>query len=446
MKKSVFMACLCLTIFIACHKEDERFQPHAISAAPSDEDLILDAVDKNSLIMPLSTDLAAIPQDPLNPLTTEKVQLGQLLFHETKLAANPKIIQGLFTYSCGTCHHAEAGFQSGLAQAIAEGGKGFGITGEGRVPAKFSTDSIDVQPIRTPAALNMAFQQNIMWSGNLGAAGVNTGTEALWTKFPVSLNSLGFQGLETQAIAAQTAHHLKADTSFLSGNPTYRNLFDLAFASLPSNQRITTNTIGMAIAAYERTILANEAPFQKWLRGDKTAMTANEKAGARLFFGKAQCSTCHTGPALNSMTFHALAMGDLQNGVNGAINIKPNNSQKGRGDFTQNDSDMFKFKVPQLYNLKDVKFYGHGATFTTINDVVHYINAAVPQNPDVPAANLAAQFKPLGLTETEMSNIVVFIENALRDPNLIRYAPATVPSGNCIPNNDAQSKLDRGCP
>lgn len=444
MKTLIPVLIFCL-FFLACNKQDQSFKPLSMPAVFDEENLLGGTVNKNSLIMPLSTDLANIPQDPNNLLTTEKVQLGQLLFHETKLSANPKLIQGLFTYSCATCHHAEAGFQSGLAQAIGEGGKGFGITGEGRVPVAAFLDSVDVQPIRTPSALNVAYQEVVMWSGNLGATGVNAGTSTLWTKFPVNLNSLGFQGLETQAIAAQTAHHLKADTSFLQGNTTYKNLFDQAFASLPANQRITTTTIGLAIAAFERTLLANESPFQKWLKGDKTAMTTDQKAGARLFFGKAQCSSCHNGPALNSMSFYALGMGDLQNGVNGVINLKTGNVQKGRGDFTQNDSDMFKFKVPQLYNLKDVSFYGHGSTFSSISDVVHYINSAVPQRSDVPTANLATQFKPLNLTEDEISKIVAFVQDALWDPNLVRYEPATVPSGNCIPNNDAQSKKDRGC-
>jgi len=443
MKKLLIISYSCLLVFAACHKQDENFKPLDFASASDDEDAVL--VDKSTLIMPASDDFAKIPQDPKNPLSTEKVQLGQLLFHETRLGGNPKVIQGLFTYSCGTCHHAEAGFQSGLAQAIGEGGKGFGTTGETRVPVKTFLDSVDVQPLRTPSALNMAFQEVVMWGGTLGATGVNAGTQALWTKFPSTLNTLGFQGLETQAIAAITAHRLKVDTAFFTSNATYKNLFDLAFASKPSNERISPTTVGLAIAAYERTLLANESPFQKWLKGDKTAMTADQKTGARLFFGKAQCGTCHNGPALNSMAFYALGMGDLQNGVNGAVNIKAGNSQKGRGDFTLKDSDMFKFKVPQLYNLKDVKFYGHGATFSSISDVVHYINAATPQNTSVPVSNLAAQFKPLGLTEDEMSKIIAFIQDALHDSNLIRYEPATVPSGNCIPNNDTQSRLDRGC-
>jgi cytochrome c peroxidase len=445
MKKVVFIISSSLLILSSCHKQDEMFSPQNIATAMNDVDIILDAVDRSTLILPLSTDFAAIPQDPKNPLTAEKVQLGQLLFHETRLAGKPKVVLGLFTYSCGTCHHAEAGFQSGLAQAIGEGGKGFGITGEGRVPVQTFLDSVDVQAIRTPTTLNMAYQEAVMWGGGLGATGVNAGTEAFWSNPKFNTNFLGFQGLETQAIAAQTAHRLKVDTTFFLGNATYKNLFDLAFASLPSDQRISQTTIGLAIAAYERTLLTNESPFQKWLKGNKKAMTADEKTGAQLFFGKAKCNTCHTGPALNSMAFYALAMPDMQNGVNGAINIKPNNSQKGRGDFTQNDSDMFKFKVPQLYNLKDVKFYGHGSTFTSVLDVVKYINNAVPLNTQVPGTRLPPQFKPLGLTDDEMNKIVAFIENALRDPNLIRYAPATVPSGNCIPNNDAQSKLDRGC-
>ena len=65
-------------------------------------------------------------------------------------------------------------------------------------------------------------------------------------------------------------------------------------------------------ALFERTVRANQAPFQRWLRGDRKAMSIEEKEGALLFFGKAQCDACHSGPALNSMTFHALGMADLE--------------------------------------------------------------------------------------------------------------------------------------
>ena len=92
-------------------------------------------------MLPASDDFAHIPQDPKNPLTTSKVQLGQLLFHETRLGGNPKKITGIYTYSCATCHHAEAGFQSGLAQSLGEGGAGFGTEKEKRAedPAEQKT-------------------------------------------------------------------------------------------------------------------------------------------------------------------------------------------------------------------------------------------------------------------------------------------------------------------
>ena len=175
-------------------------------------------------------------------------------------------------------------------------------------------------------------------------------------------------------------------------------------------------------------------------------MSSDEKLGGRLFFTKAGCVNCHSGPALNSMNFYSLGMSDLVNGVGGAINISGGGSSpKGRGGFTGIDSDMYKFKVPQLYNLKDVNFFGHGCSFTSVADVVTYLNNAIPQNANVPATRLATQFVPLALTEIEMAQLTKFIEVSLYDPNLTRYVPASVPSGNCIPNNDPQSRTDRGC-
>jgi cytochrome c peroxidase len=403
-------------------------------------------IDYNTFLLPQSDHYDSIPQDPRNPLTVEKVELGKLLFHETRLAGSPKFSEGLYTYSCASCHHAEAGFQSGLAQAISEGGSGFGVTGEARIPSiTYPKSLIDVQPIRTPSVLNTAYQQVMLWNGALGATGVNANTQASWTD-GFSVNNLGFQGLETLGFAAFPKHRLLVDTTFLCSNSTYKTMFDAAFADTPVQRRVTITTVSLAIAAYERVLLANQSPFQRWIRGDITALNADENAGRKLFFGKAKCGKCHTGPALNSTAFYALAMNDLQEGVNGVINI-PNDplENKGRGGFTNRQNQMYKFKVPQLYNLKDVHFFGHGASFTSVEEVVRYFNNAIPQNPNVPVANLPKLFVPLGLTDTEIAQIVKFVEDGLYDPNLSRYVPASVPSGNCIPNNDAQSKIDRGC-
>ena len=163
-----------------------------------------------------------------------------------------------------------------------------------------------------------------------------------------------------------------------------------------------------------------------------------------MFFGKAECGNCHTGPALNSMNYYALGMHDLVN--QGEIDTKPNDkAHLGRGGFTRLPQDMFKFKVPQLYNLKDSEFYGHGASFRSVKEVVEYKNASVPQNPKIMQGLLSPAFKPLNLNEEEINQLTDFIENALYDNDLERYVPETLPTGNCFPNNDFQSKIDLGC-
>ncbi len=394
--------------------------------------------------MPASNDFASIPQDPNNPITSEKVELGKLLYHETGLLSEAKHSEAIGLSSCAGCHHAQAGFQAGLAQGIGDGGKGFGTKGEGRVPNfdLYSESELDVQPIRSPTAMNGAWQQVMLWNGQFGAVGPNVGTEAQWTDgTPKAVNELGFEGLETQAIAGLSVHRLEIDKSAMVDNTTYQDLFAQAF---PGDE-ITIQNTGLAIAAYERTLLANESPFQKWLRGDKQAMGEQELRGAVVFFGtKANCVACHTGPALNSMSFHAIGVHDLAGG--GVYGDAPDDATKfGRGGFTGNSADNYKFKTPQLYNLDDSRFYGHGASFQSIRAVVEYKNAAVAENTDVPTSQLAAEFSPLGLTDQEVDDLTAFLTTALYDANLARYLPSELPSGQCFPFNDEQARIDLGC-
>ena len=442
------VAILATTLLTAtsCQKDD--------SSASKDAQLekLLKTASNNEgrsfFILPDGHDFSKIPQDPNNPITSEKVELGRMLFHETCIGRAPQKVESIETYSCASCHHVDAGFQAGVAQGIGEGGIGFGIRGEKRHKSPTYSDlTVDVQPLRTPAALNVAFQELMLWNGQFGAVGKNKGTENLWTlNTPKEKNKLGFHGVETQAIAGMGVHRLKIDVVRMANMPQYSLYFNLAYANLPADKRMTEVNAGLAIAAYERTLLANQAPFQKWLRGDVNAMNDNEKDGAILFFGKGGCVSCHTGPALNQMEFYALGMNDLTTGHYGAVNSgedKPDH--KGRGSFTGRAEDLFKFKVPQLYNLKDSPFYGHGSQFTSIKDVIDYKNTAISTNSKVPKAQLATEFRPLSLTADEVDKIRQFIETGLYDPNLRRYVPRTLPSGNCFPNNDASSRVDKGC-
>lgn len=437
---------VCLLLLSACAKENDNSNHELDSEL---EALLTSSSNGEGLSFfqfPSSDDFASIPQDPKNPITAEKVSLGKLLFHETGIAVNPKKPEGTGTYSCASCHHFKAGFQACRIQGVADGGLGFGISGESRVNhPTYLHGELDVQPIRTPSTLNVAYQKNMLWNGQFGATHLNEGTEAQWTEeTPKAVNHLGFEGVETQAIAGMDVHRLAIKNSIAEMSETYRDLFEDAYPETSSEERFTIENAGKAIAAYERTLFANEAPFQQWLKGDFNALTDAQKRGAILFFGEAQCNSCHTGPALNSMEFHALGMNDLQGfGVYG--NGPQEGDKQGRGGFTKQAEDMYKFKVPQLYNLKDSPFYGHGSSFNSVEDVVRYKNAALAENAEVPTSQLAAEFVPLSLNEQEILDLSNFIENALYDPNLQRYIPESLPSGNCFPNNDAMSKSDLGC-
>ncbi len=399
-------------------------------------------------VLPESDNYTAIPQDPRNILTPEKVALGQMLYHETGIARNPNEEQGGGTYSCASCHFASAGFQANRHQGIGEGGTGFGLNGEARDREEaYNILNIDVQPIRTPSAMNTAYQIAMLWNGQFGARSVNLGTEYAWTVgTPKEINLRGYHGLETQAIAGLSVHRQLEDTSDVSDLADYKAMFDAAFPDWPAPERYSREPAGLAIAAYERTLLANRAPFQQWLRGATEAMSPLEKEGAVLFFGKANCSSCHTGPALNSMEFHGLGMKDL-NDCEEEVFLTPSEAIEnlGRGGFTNRPEDMYHFKVPQLYNLKDSPFYGHGATMRSIREVVEYKNQAIPENEEVPLSQISDEFVPLGLSSEEVDAITAFLEQALYDPELERYVPEQLPTGKCFPNADERSMQDLGC-
>ncbi len=437
-----FFSVILLMVSTSCASDDDYVQ------VPIENILEQRLIDlygsKEALILPYSNEFSSIPSDPNNPITEAKVALGKLLFHETGLAKLPNMEEGMHTYSCASCHHAKAGFQSGIKQGIGEGGIGFGLFGETRHKNPMYQDAdLDIQPIRSPTILNVAYQEAMLWNGQFGATGINQGTEANWTiGTPKEVNNLGFEGVEIQAIAGLDVHRLMIDEAFII-NSDYKDLFDAAFPNIALEERYSKLNAGLAIAAYERTVLPNQAPFQNWLRGDVNAMSANETKGAMLFFGKANCYSCHSGPGLNGMEFYALGMKDLEG--DDVINGVDEATKKGRGGFTGNLEDDYKFKTPQLYNLKDVSFFGHGGSIETIKDVITYKNDAVKENSNVPSELISPLFVPLNLSEVEVNYITSFLETALYDNNLQRYQPTELPTGNCFPNADEESSIDMGC-
>ena len=400
----------------------------------------------NHFILPEENDYAAIPTSPENPITPVKIALGKFLFFETGLALAPTHDEAKGTYSCASCHIPSAGFRPGRFQGIADGGIGFGLNGEERTRSAFyEPEEMDVQGIRPLSVLNAAYVTNALWNGQFGGGDANEGTEARWNSNDgTDINHQGLGGLESQNIASFDLHRMIINKDVLD-DLGYTPYFESAFSDLPESERYSPKAASFAIAAYLRSLLSNQAPFQDYLKGDMNALTEQEKRGALLFFDKAKCANCHNGPSLNSISFYALGVNDLGEYSEAVIPLADDKKNLGRGGFTGLEEDNYKFKVPQLYNLKDTPFFFHGSSKTSLRDVVHYFNNAIAENPAIPESQLPSIFRPLDLSESEIDDLVSFLEEGLHDPNLERYAPEYILSGNCFPNNDSASRLDIGC-
>jgi cytochrome c peroxidase len=401
--------------------------------------------DAHFFKQPSGEDLNKIPAGFANPITAEKIALGQMLFFETGLAKDAMKGSGEGTYSCGTCHVPSAGFMPGRLQGIADGGVGFGLNGESRSQMNdYEEEELDVQGARPLSVLNVAYVTNTGWSGKFGAGFANEGTEDAWNEENGNeVNHMGLDGLEAQNIEGTQLHRMRITEGWLD-TLGYLPLYDAAFPDFSKSERYTHLTTSFAISAYLRSLLTNEAPFQRWLSGEEEAMSQQEKEGALVFFGKAGCYRCHKGPGLSSVEFHALGVRDLYE--TGGFNTGPDDERNfGRGGFTGKEEDMFKFKVPQIYNMKDSPFYFHGSSHHSLEAVVEYFDKAIPDNDRVPTSNISPYFHPLNLTEKEKADLVQFLETGLYDPHLERYVPDEVLSGNCFPNNDPISRDHLGC-
>lgn len=396
-------------------------------------------------ILPHENDLDLIPQDPKNPLTPQKVELGKLLFFDTGLAQDAIKESGRGTYSCASCHLSEAGFRPGNFQGIADGGSNYGILGEDRVKnTEYEDSELDVQSARPLSLVNVAYVSNTFWNGQFGSGGVNVGTEDLWDlREDTERNHLGFEAIETQNMEGLISHRITINKELLD-EYGYTGIFDLVFSDIPEEERYTTMTASLAFSAYLRTLISNRAPFQEWLKGNREALGYEEKNGAILFFDKAQCFQCHYNQNLGSTEFHALGVTDMDQIP--SYNTSPDDRRNlGRGGFTLNEEDNFKFRVPGIYNLQGANFYFHGASKESLRDLVDYKNLAQSENPRVSQELISSKFNPLNLTEEEKTHLVAFLNNALQDPDLKRYEPKSVLSGQCFPNADAASILDLGC-
>ena len=116
----------------------------------------------------------------------------------------------------------------------------------------------------------------------------------------------------------------------------------------------------------------------------------------------------------------------------------------GRGGFTGQEGDKHAFKTPQLYNLKDSPFYGHGGTFYSLAEVIQYKVEGVAAKEEA-SSFLSDDFQSVALTTQQQHDLHEFLKHGLYDAHMDRYVPNSVLSGNCFPNNDPTSCEDLGC-
>src|SRR5581483_2814697 len=194
-----------------------------------------------------------------NPSTPAKVELGRMLYYDPRISGNG-------TLSCATCHNPALGWADGLP-------KGIGING-----TRLGRSS--------PTVANAAYYDLQFWDGRAA----NLEEQA---KGPVeNPNEMGGKGDRVVAT--------------LGAIPGYAKLFQDAFGS----PEVTFDRFAMAVAAFERTVVDLDSPFDRYARGDDRAMTESARRGLELFVGKANCSVCHSGPNLADKRFHNIGIGD----------------------------------------------------------------------------------------------------------------------------------------
>jgi len=422
----------------SCTRDDANIQSYIDTELERQISSYSSTGDISYYILPAENDYSSIPQDPKNILSAEKVQLGKFLFFETAFGINSQHDSGESTYSCASCHIPEKGFRPDNVQGIADGGIGYAH--DRQINPDYDEEEIDVQEARPINLINVAYVTNTSWNGSFGAKGANIGTEDLWPLLEeTNRNHLGYHALETQNIQGMITHRIRVNKR-LTDEHGYTELFDTSFPEFQDNKRYNVFTASLAISAYLRTVIANKAPFQDWLQGDYTAMTLQEKEGALLFFGKANCSKCHYKENLGSEEFHALGVNDMDQHYASVGANNPNARRNlGRGGFTLREEDNYKFKVPGIYNIGDSDHFFHGSSAKTLEDLINYKNSAVKENDRVNDENMSNKFLPLNLDNREKKQLLAFVKNGLKDPDILRYQPSHVLSGNCFPNNDVES-------
>jgi len=345
--------------------------------------------------------ISALPEDYVspadNPATEDKIELGRLLFYDPILSGNKDV-------ACGSCHHPEFGYAESLPLSI--GVNGHGLGGQRRFSAP---NDIPFTKRNSQTLLNTAFN-GIDEKGNyspgdapmfwdLRAKGLEE--QAL---MPVkTLEEMRGHAFAEEAIAGEIEGRIKNISA-------YKRLFKNVFGE----NSITANNISKALASFQRSLLANNSRFDKYMRGDKSAMSAREIEGMQLFLNVG-CARCHSGPMLSDYKTHVLGVVD-----NEQLPVSDSGFQA-----------SYAFRTPSLRNLRFTRPYMHNGKIKELKEVMTFYEdlpgKEVP-NKNVKKEQVDSLARMLKLEFKDINTILEFL-GTLNDDKYDRRIPASVPSG-----------------
>ncbi|WP_282022004.1 cytochrome-c peroxidase [Ruegeria faecimaris] len=395
----------------------------------------------------------------------EQAAIGHQLFYDPILSGNQNI-------ACAHCHHPDFGTSDGLSLGIGEGGQGLGPD---RTPGTGSDKIRKRIPRNSPGLWNLGAKDihTVFHDGRLSISDVygNGFNSPAQEWLPAGLNSL----LAAQALFPLTSQfemagnvaenqvtgavHDRIDKGWpilakrVRTDPRYGPAMARAFDEIETPEDITITQIANALAAFMAIEWrSTDSPFDQYLAGNTDALTPTQKSGMALFYGKARCATCHSGPLLSDQKFHALALPPF--GPGRTRQWDPNVRDVGRMGESDQLEDAYRFRTPMLRNVALTAPYGHNGAFPDLDSIIrHHLNpqdslahwtpemAALPKVPWLQQVDFAVwndRFElarqrrqvdiiPMELSDVEISELVAFL-NALTGTS-VDTPPFGVPKG-----------------
>lgn len=341
-----------------------------------------------------------VPADNAAPANKDdaRVQLGRLLFFDP-------ILSGANDISCATCHHPDLGFTDARPLSMGKGGHGLGGERAGGSVVRRGA----------PTLWNAAYNHKQFWDGRA-------------------------ENLEEQAkgpITSDIEMNENPDTLVkeLNGISEYVRLFDSTFGG-SGGSAVNLDNVLKAIASFERTLTANNSPFDRFVRGEMDALSPAQRRGFNLFrSGRTRCFECHGLPAFANPDFKIIGVPDAD----------PAQPDYGRFEVTKGEGNKFAFKVPTLRNVVLNAPYMHNGKFKTIEEVLDFYAAGGGPGAGFKDAKVDDKIHTYTISAEEKQDMVAFLCSLTDESNLPQF-PEKVPSGLAVVprlNNPARALVAR---